>query len=364
MSRISYRSWSQAVTRQPARACGNFSGMSSDFLHLQAGGEIELSFHALDPTGPGEEADLEALGAIIVDRLRIPPEFDFPPIGLIQAWVPFHQVREAAALAWVAAVTPPSYGVANPHPVNPINSAGVPLHNANVAQSQGVTGAGVTVGVISVGATSVAQAQARNELPMVTVGNTAGGDEGTAMLEIVHDMAPGAALLYDDGAGTDSMRELRHFECSRCPGVRRRERDHGRPGLRLAARLPARVRSGNTRSDCCVLRCPRPFVLGQSRDRSRGPGPRGGHRERARRYEFWRHTAGLHEHAGQCRRYRPRWGHDVRRHAGKLHVHYAAVERAEDGVSDRERGRIYRSEPIRDGRCAHPMSRRERWRSS
>ena len=31
----------------------DFSGMSSDFLHLQAGGEIELSFHALGPHRTG-----------------------------------------------------------------------------------------------------------------------------------------------------------------------------------------------------------------------------------------------------------------------------------------------------------------------
>lgn len=193
-----------------ARGVRDLSPMSSALVHVNRSGLIELSFHALDPTGPSEEEDLRALGATIVSRLEIPPELRMPPAGIIEAWVPYDRVMEAAALPWVAAVTPPSYGVTNNHPVNPINSEGVALHNADVAQTQGITGAGVTVGVISVGVASLAQAQAQNELPAVTVFNTAGGDEGTAMLEIVHDMAPGATLLYDDGAGTAPTSDVRH----------------------------------------------------------------------------------------------------------------------------------------------------------
>src|SRR5262249_4918338 len=50
--------------------------------------------------------------------------------------------------------------------------------------------------VISDGVTNLAASQALNELPAVTVLAVGVGDEGTAMLEIVHDMAPGAALLF------------------------------------------------------------------------------------------------------------------------------------------------------------------------
>ena len=112
-------------------------------------------------------------------------------------------VETAAARPWVAAVTPPDYGDHNPHPLNIIDSEGVAQHNADLAQQQGITGAGVSVGVISNGVASLAQAQALNELPAVTVLSAGSGDEGTAMLEIVHDMAPGAALVFHaNGSGT------------------------------------------------------------------------------------------------------------------------------------------------------------------
>jgi uncharacterized repeat protein (TIGR01451 family) len=177
------------------------AGLSNDVLHVSPSGDIELLFHATTPTGSAEEVSLQALGATIVTRLASPPGLNLPPVGIIQAWVPYEQVHAAAALPWVVAVTPPDYGFNDPHPNNPINSEGVALHRANLAHAAGITGAGVTVGVISNGVTNLAAAQALNELPAVTVFNAGAGDEGTAMLEIVHDMAPGAALLFDTGAG-------------------------------------------------------------------------------------------------------------------------------------------------------------------
>ena len=63
----------------------------------------------------------------------------------------------------------------------------------------GVNGAGVKIGVLSDGASNLAASQALGDLPSdVTVlpGQTGGGDEGTAMMEIVHDLAPGAKLYF------------------------------------------------------------------------------------------------------------------------------------------------------------------------
>jgi hypothetical protein len=174
----------------------DLSALSSPLVRVSPTGKIELVFHAAGPVGDAEERDLQALGADIVTRLT-------SPAGLIQAWVPYQQVETAAALPWVVAVTPPAYGEHNTHPNNPINSEGVALHSADTAQAQGVTGTGVTVGVISNGVANLAASQARNELPAVNVINAGAGDEGTAMLEIVHDMAPGAALAFHGtGGGT------------------------------------------------------------------------------------------------------------------------------------------------------------------
>ena len=62
----------------------------------------------------------------------------------------------------------------------------------------GTTGAGVKVGVISDGVASLAALQASGDLPDVQVlpGQAGSGNEGSAMLEIVHDLAPEADLAF------------------------------------------------------------------------------------------------------------------------------------------------------------------------
>ena len=78
-------------------------------------------------------------------------------------------------------------------------SEGVALHRADDVQTRGIHGTGVTVGVISDGVTTIAATQGMGgDLPSPASStkaiNAGAGDEGTAMLEIVQDMAPGAGL--------------------------------------------------------------------------------------------------------------------------------------------------------------------------
>lgn len=68
----------------------------------------------------------------------------------------------------------------------------------------GVDGSGVTVGVLSDGVDTLAARQATGDLPpTVTIlpGQSGAGDEGTAMLEIVFDLAPGADLHFATALG-------------------------------------------------------------------------------------------------------------------------------------------------------------------
>ncbi|MEV7098565.1 S8 family serine peptidase [Amycolatopsis sp. NPDC051045] len=78
-------------------------------------------------------------------------------------------------------------------------SEGDKAHGADAARATyGVSGSGVKVCVLSDGVDSLAKSQSAGELPAVDVlsGQQGSGDEGTAMLEIIHDLAPNATLGF------------------------------------------------------------------------------------------------------------------------------------------------------------------------
>lgn len=82
------------------------------------------------------------------------------------------------------------------------------------------TGTGVKIGVLSNGVTNLATSQGLGDLGAVTVlpGQTGTGDEGTAMLEIIHDIAPDAQLYFATANPTpaqfaQNIRDLRTAGC-------------------------------------------------------------------------------------------------------------------------------------------------------
>lgn len=79
------------------------------------------------------------------------------------------------------------------------DSEGDATHRAAQARAFfGADGTGVKICALSNGVDSLADLQAACELPAVDVpaGQAGSGDEGTALLEILHDLAPGAALGF------------------------------------------------------------------------------------------------------------------------------------------------------------------------
>ncbi|WP_372660107.1 S8 family serine peptidase [Amycolatopsis kentuckyensis] len=99
-----------------------------------------------------------------------------------------------------------------------LTSEGDRAHNADIARQQfGVTGVGVKACALSDGVDSLSASQARGELPPdvdVIAGQEGDGDEGTAMLEIIHDLAPNAKLGFasafnSDASFADNIRKLR-----------------------------------------------------------------------------------------------------------------------------------------------------------
>ncbi len=118
--------------------------------------------------------------------------------GLVDGWVDTEALRDIATLpnvTMIRAVAPPVTNTGG------VTSAGDAALRADLVRAAGVTGAGIPLGLISDGITSVEMFRAAGELPAVTVPPdprcaSFDGDEGTAMLEIVHDVAPGAGPLF------------------------------------------------------------------------------------------------------------------------------------------------------------------------
>src|SRR5262249_19101801 len=100
-------------------------------------------------------------------------------------------------------------------------SEGDITHLAYAARAAfGATGRGVKIGVLSDGVTSLSLSQSTGDLGPVTVlsGQGGSGDEGTAMLEIVHDLAPDAQLFFATAFKSitgfaDNIRALRAAGC-------------------------------------------------------------------------------------------------------------------------------------------------------
>ncbi len=108
---------------------------------------------------------------------------------------------------------------ARPNVVNV--SEGDKTHKAlNARNAFGFNGTGIKIGVLSDGVSNLAAAQATGDLPAVTVlpGQVGSGDEGTAMLELIYDLAPGSQLFFATAFNgitsfAQNIRDLRTAGC-------------------------------------------------------------------------------------------------------------------------------------------------------
>lgn len=167
---------------------------SPDVFYLNSKQEADLQRRA--PVGPNQSGNsFEARAARVRDRLT-------------------------AAFATADQDAPASSGTTTN--VGARQSEADVVHRANIARARyGVNGTGVKIGVLSDGVLNLSFAQASGDLPPdVTVlpGQAGTGDEGTAMLELVHDIAPGAKLFFATGFISltnfaDNIRKLRTAGC-------------------------------------------------------------------------------------------------------------------------------------------------------
>jgi hypothetical protein len=127
--------------------------------------------------------------------------------GVVETWVPYEKVDDLAGLDVVDFVRLPMYPILNS---GLVTSAGDGILNADDVRSRfasilgnTVDGSGIKIGVISDGVDNRSEVQGGGtpDLPTIAVNSArpGSGDEGTAMLEIIHDLAPGAELYFSSG---------------------------------------------------------------------------------------------------------------------------------------------------------------------
>jgi len=183
-------------------------------MAIDSSGRVRVVIVVTEVTEENLEA-LRGLGAVV--------ETHDARAGLVQVAVPLRRVKELAERPWVRRIRLPSYG--RPNSQGSVATEGEAIVRADAArQAFGATGGGIRVGVISDGIATIALSTLTGNLPptqlvrnesgllVATTGGVTGRSfradgslqgfpgfpvsEGTAMLEIVHDLAPGAELFF------------------------------------------------------------------------------------------------------------------------------------------------------------------------
>lgn len=163
------------------------SNLSNPVLHVDDDGNVEVHIYCNEVSNDNLE-QLLSLGLIVVDMNE--------KHKIVHGWLPYENLEKAADMGFVVKVALPDYAQSR---VGSVTTEGDSvLGSDDVRNILGFDGTGVTIGVISDGVDGLGLSQAMGELPgFVNVGSNAnGGNEGTAMLEIIHDIAPGANLAF------------------------------------------------------------------------------------------------------------------------------------------------------------------------
>ncbi|MGH7496050.1 MAG: SBBP repeat-containing protein [bacterium] len=186
---------SAGITRANARQQNVKARFSTPLLEVDDQGRFLVNVRTSDIT-PALRADLKRLGFELIastDNLKVTPNHQ-----MITGWIHFDRLLDIARLSSIFHVRPADKPVVL---TGGVTSAGDGVLRADQARGNfGVDGSGQIVGIISDGVSHLSASQASNDLPgtVNVINNRFGGDEGTAMLEIVHDLAPGAGLAFAD----------------------------------------------------------------------------------------------------------------------------------------------------------------------
>ena len=192
----SLRDMQNAIQTQISQGKAALHNLSTDSIHVDDAGRIQVYVSVAAVTN-------SVINALSSAGLAV--QTSNADMRVVQGWVSNSSLDALAAVAGVQSIAPPVYAVVN---TGSVTTAGDAILNAASVRSQfaayGIDGSGVKVGVISDGVTHRANSQATGDLPATITINPSlpgNGDEGTAMLEIIHDEAPGAQLYF---SGTEA----------------------------------------------------------------------------------------------------------------------------------------------------------------
>ncbi|MDQ6909151.1 MAG: hypothetical protein M3176_20205, partial [Chloroflexota bacterium] len=187
------------------------------------------------------DAVAAAAAALGVDVALVDPSWRS---GVISAWLPVSIAAEVAELPGVQSITlalRPSRRVGAVTAQSSVVEHALEVNTAGVVTPQGVLGRGISVGIVSdsydkaAGVPRASAGVASGDLPgignpdgytepvvvLADDSNSSVADEGRAMAEVVHDIAPAARICFSAAGGTQSMmaasiRNLRTNAQTRC----------------------------------------------------------------------------------------------------------------------------------------------------
>ena len=159
--------------------------------------QVQVYVQAKDSIDPIRQQLIDA-GLIV--------ELENDDLNIIQGWIDPSGLQVIAAMEGVKKITTPDYGYSRS---GSVNTQGDAILRSNVLRNFGLNGQGVKVGIISDGSNNWTSARASGDLPsnITRYGSctTRSADpenclgaltcnEGTAMAEIIHDLAPAADI--------------------------------------------------------------------------------------------------------------------------------------------------------------------------
>jgi hypothetical protein len=141
----------------------------------------------------------------------------------VQLWIPYDQITELEALDFVTKIKKPSYGITKQGDV--MSEADELMFTDDVREDYGYTGAGIRIGVISDGVAGLFDSVDSGDIPsgdddscdddgeetsavhckIYANDGADNGPEGTAMLELIYDIAPDVELYFANLDTTDDF---------------------------------------------------------------------------------------------------------------------------------------------------------------